>query len=174
MIAGRSFLGKQFILVREWLKIVVLFMLLGFAAYANVLSYPFVHDDIAFIKENPNIHKIDDFSSFIKPVFSFRNDFSIANFYYRPLLELYYRVEYQLFRFNVWGYHLTNILIHIANSILIFILLSKFMRQISPKIHNKGIFAIVPLLFLIHPVQSESVACISGVSNLMYTFLERC
>ena len=132
--------------MREWLKIAALLMFLGFAAYANVLSYPFVHDDIVFIKENPDITKIKDFSSFINPAASLRNNLGIVNFYYRPVLELYYRAAYQLFRFNAWGYHLTNILIHVANAVLIFVLLSKLMRHTAVNIYNKETPTIVSIL----------------------------
>ena len=141
--------------------------ILGLLAYGQTLWYPFVHDEIISIQYNPLITRFD-WNEIIHgtgtAVIKGGASSSALNAYYRPLLELLYRIEYALFGLNPAGWHLFNILLHIANSFLVYGL----MNMVSG---NKKWFAFaVSLLFLLHPVQTEAVACISGVSNLLFAF----
>ena len=87
------------------------------------------------------------------------------NVYYRPLLEIFYRLEYRLWGFHAAGFHLVNLLIHMANGLLLLALLRRLQ-------FNQWLAFGVSLIFLIHPVQSEAVACVAGISNLlMATFV---
>ncbi len=144
-------------------QVVLLFFFLGFTTYANAIFHPFVHDDIVFIQENPSIDQLSLRSIFNYTAAPFRRE-TVVNTYYRPLLELIYRLEYKIFGLNPHGYHLFNILTHIANSILVYCI---FML-IFPG--QKMIVFSSAALFLLHPVQSEAVACISGISNLCFSF----
>ena len=81
------------------------------------------------------------------------------NTYYRPVLEILYRFEYHFFGPHPFGFHLFNILVHIINGLLLFGLLQKLGLR-------EAVAWVVALLFLIHPVQTEAVSCISGISNL--------
>src|SRR5204862_8173167 len=87
--------------------------------------------------------------------------FTVTNPYWRPGLEIFYGIQYHLFGLNPQGYHFTNILLHVINSSLIFYCLKTILRR-------PGMALTVALLFLLHPVQSEAVACVSGISNLLY------
>ncbi len=152
---------KQDVHLSAWQAFFIL-LILGFLAYGNTLFYPFVHDDWVFIVKNPHIHDLSDLSTvFMTPTQS-PLDISIVNSYYRPLLEILNRIQFKLFYQQPLGYHLFNIIFHILNSFLIFRFLRGF--TLSP-----GMSLSVSILFLIHPVQSESVACISGLSNLLYS-----
>ena len=105
-------------------KIIFLLFCLGLTAYANVLFHPFVHDDLVFIANNPRIDKWDDLSGiFLKPSPQ-APALPFANFYYRPLLDLLYKIQYRVFSLNPWGYHLFNVLLHIGNSILVYRLIA--------------------------------------------------
>lgn len=136
----------------------------GFLAYGQTVTYPFVHDDVVFIQQNPRIAFFDwknIFQGTVIPV----DSSSVINAYYRPLLELLYRVEYVFFGLNPSGYHFLNILFHIASSFLVYCLVNVLVPG------KKGFALAVAVLFLLHPVQSEAVACISGISNLLFAFL---
>ncbi len=61
------------------------------------------------------------------------------------------------------GYHLINIILHITNALLCFFLMMRFTQR-------RGLAWCVAAVFLVHPVQSEAVACIAGISNLLFTF----
>ena len=137
---------------------------LGLLAYGQTIPYPFVHDDVVFIQQNPRIAFFDwknIFQGTVIPV----DPSPVINIYYRPLLELLYRVEHVFFGLDSSGYHFFNILFHITNSFLVYCLVN----VLAPG--KKGFAPAVAVLFLLHPVQSEAVACISGISNLLFAFL---
>lgn len=134
---------------------------LCFLAFARTLFYPFVHDDFILIKHNPAIGDLSNIPGIFLQTFSLEN-ISRTNPYYRPILEIFYRLQYRIFSFNPLGYHLTNLLFHFLNSILVFSLLN----QITKRTKLAGAIA---LLFALHPVQTEAVACVSGISNLFYS-----
>ncbi len=136
--------------------------LLGAAAYGQTFFYPFVHDDIVFIRQNPNIVDFDLKEIFLKTSVPSQSS-SIINTYYRPLLEVFYRIQYRLFHFNPAGYHLFNVMVHIFNSFLIYRLAGLIGSGFSA-----GFAFAAAILFLLHPLQSEAVACISGISNLLF------
>lgn len=138
-------------------------LILFFAAlltFSNTLYYPFVHDDIVIVR-NPAIQSLDNIGRVFYGPSSPSADG--INVYYRPLLDVIYRVEYALFGMNPFGWHAFNIVLHGINGILVWRLLT--LLNFSP------FFAFAAaLLFIVHPVQSESVACVAGVSNLVMAF----
>ncbi|MCB9772448.1 MAG: tetratricopeptide repeat protein [Candidatus Omnitrophica bacterium] len=142
-------------------------LILGTASYFNAVGNPFVHDDIVFILENPKVHDIASISSVFAPNSFVAHDIALANPYYRPFLDIVYRLEYWLFGKSAVGYHLVNILLHFANAVLIFVLSLRLTQR-------RGFAWCVAALFLVHPVQTESVACISGISNLLFSFFMLC
>lgn len=143
--------------------IVLVLAMLGFLAYANAIRHPFVHDDIVFIEQNPRLADLNLKNIFFREAGSVSN-FQVINKYYRPLLELVNRLLYRVIGLNPHGFHFFNILLHIVNSFLIYVMV-RFV------IGNEGIPLAAAVLFLLHPVQNEAVACISGISNLIFTFL---
>jgi tetratricopeptide (TPR) repeat protein len=155
---------QSFILKLNLKQIFLMLSVLGLIIYANTLSYPFVHDDVFFIKNNPhiadlNLKQIFNKASFDDPQLKF------VNTYYRPLLETFNRVLYKIFKLNPFGYHFINIILHVINSFFVFLVLNLILDR-------KKIGAlVVAIFFLVHPVQTEAVACISGISNLIFAFL---
>ncbi len=140
----------------------IFLFVLAWVAYLNTVRYPFVHDDVVFIVHNPAIKELTHFSTIFIPEADPTRPLAV-NAYYRPLLEILYRIQYQFFGFNPAGYHAFNILLHGLNAILVFLLSLKVLRR-------EGLAAGVALLFLLHPVHTETVACVAGVSNLVFAF----
>lgn len=141
--------------------LIPLLIIIGMLVYAQTLFYPFVHDDVVFIQKNPTIQTFN-----LKEIFLRTGDAPakrLINLYYRPVLDVVYRLQYQLFQFNPSGYHLVNILLHISNAIIILFLLRHIFKNLS-------LAFVAALVFLIHPVQTEAVACIVGISNLLCVF----
>lgn len=155
--------------VHNWINrlkpfhVILLLTALGLLAYVNAVNHPFVHDDVVFIQQNPYLADIN-----LKDVFLQTsgpdNELPLINKYYRPLLELINKVLYRIIGLNPHGFHFFNILLHIVNSFLVYIII-RFV------VGNKGFSLATAVLFLLHPVQNEAVACISGISNLIFTFL---
>lgn len=155
--------------VHNWINrlkpfhVILVLTALGLLAYANAVNHPFVHDDVVFIQQNPHLADLDLKNIFFQTSGP-KNELPLINKYYRPLLELINRVLYRIVGLNPHGFHFFNVLLHIANSFLVYIII-RFI------VDNKGFSLVTAILFLLHPVQNEAVACIAGISNLIFTFL---
>ena len=79
---------------------------------------------------------------------------------YRPLREISYALDYQFTGLNPVGYHLSNILYHILSSCLVFLIAFRLSKDIKAGF-------IAGLLFMAHPIQTESVAYISGRRDIL-------
>lgn len=111
-------------------------------------------DDQRYLTQNDDLR---DFSlSGLTRIFS-----SFYNGNYHPLTMFSYFLEYHFFGSNPLGYHITNLLLHLLNCVLVFWLISLLSRS-----------TIVPfvatLLFAIHPLNVEPVAWVSGRKDLFY------
>lgn len=147
------------LITRSPLAACAFFLLLSLAAYVNAVNHPFVHDDVVFILNNPDIRDLNPVRVF-QPKSIPGPSAGLINVYYRPLIEAYYRLAFAVFGEQAWGFHLINILLHGLNGFLLFRLFTRA-RWLPPE---SALFA--ASLFVVHPVQTEAVACISGISNL--------
>ncbi len=157
--------------VARWLDspwIILVGMLLGgLLAYGQTAFYPFVHDDVVFIRDNPRLADISLLKALKLTVdFQLRTKEGV-NTYYRPLLEWLYGWQFRLFGLNPAGYHLFNIVLHSVNGFLVFLVTR---RLSGPTGVSRWWPLGVALFYLWHPVQSEAVACIAGISNLFFAF----
>lgn len=144
-------------------KPVFLLIVFGVIVFANGLFNPFVHDDKVFILQNSRIHSLDVKSIFLDPSqWDVPNFAAVVGSYYRPMVELTHRLTYWASGFNPVGFHAVNIMLHIVNALLLYFLLKKILK--SEDAFSFGI----SLVYLIHPLQAESVASIAGVSNILY------
>ncbi len=133
-------------------------IVLGFIAYGSMLTAPFrVMDDRISIVENPAIQ------SFRNVPAVFREGYFHDQSYYRPLVNLSFMGEYRAFGFNSFFYNLDNLILHILNALLVFLLVSKLTN-------NATIGFWTGLLFVIHPVQWEAVCNVPGRSILLSAF----
>ena len=99
----------------------------------------------------------------------------LSEFYhgqYAPLNELLYLSLYTPFGYNPFFFHLASLLLHVANTILVFLCISKLLdcqsRITLPDI--KLIAFITALIFTVHPFNVESVAWMSASKILVYAF----
>ena len=129
---------------------------LGILVYANSLFNGFIWDDITYIITNPQVHSLS-----WNLVFG-RNWFNSAGFY-RPIPALYFALLYTTFGKMQFFYHVAQITLHIINAMLIFLFFRKFFK--------KYIAFILSLVFLVHPINTESVGYIaSSVSVIFFLF----
>jgi tetratricopeptide (TPR) repeat protein len=129
--------------------------------YLNSLSNGFVYDDMGTIVENVHINNLSkNFPSFFN-----RSYFKISGgeASYRPVATLSYYLLYSIFKLNSWGYHLTSLVLHILNVILVYLL-------VNLMLDNKKSSLIAGLLFASHPVHTEVVDCISYNEDLLAAF----
>ncbi len=137
-------------------KYVLLLITIGFFIYCNSLINNLVWDDIIYIINNLQVHSIN-----ISLLFSNSNLFNTPP-YYRPILTLYISSLFVLFQNNAFFYHITQLLLHTANSILVFYLFKIFFKE--------KLSFFLALLFLVHPMNVESVSIMSSGSVLYFFF----
>jgi protein O-mannosyl-transferase len=83
--------------------------------------------------------------------------------FYRPLIDLFFYVDYQIWGKSPFGYHLTNVFMHALNGILVFSLAIRLTG-------DKRIGALAGLIFAVHPSHSEAVSWISGRIDVVCSF----
>jgi tetratricopeptide (TPR) repeat protein len=137
----------------------------SFAVYINALSNDFVYDDTFQVTDNIWIKNIKYIPKiFSSSVWSFQDERSVSN-YYRPLMHLIFMGNYHIFGLNPLGFHLVNIIFHAAVSVMVYVLL---LRLLKP--HTLWPPFIAALLFATHPIHTEAVTWVSGVTEPSYTF----
>lgn len=139
---------------------------LSILVYSNTLYNGFVYDDEFIILENRWIKDI----SYIPEIFSSSMwGFKLGSDsnYYRPLVHLVLMAEYHLFGFTPWAYHLINILVHAANTVLVFLITLSLFNNPSNEGRN-GPFAafIAGAAFAVHPVHVEAIAPASVIAEM--------
>ncbi len=130
------------------------------AVFLPVNYFGFINfDDVDVVERiHRSIHDIQWYRLFIR---------SSAPQYYRPLLELICYLDYALWGLSIPAWHLTNYILHILNSCLVYLIAFNLLRS-GPNARVWASFAM--LLFGLNPMTAESVAWISGRSDLAGTF----
>jgi len=128
-------------------------ILLGIIIYSNSFQCSFHFDDFHNIVDNPRIRNLADVKSW-------------WNFYpTRPLGIFTFAVNYHFSQMNVWPYHLVNLVIHLMNACLagwltLLIFSSPAMKDLPVSRHKRGIAFLTALLFVSHPLATQSVTYI--------------
>ena len=134
-------------------KAIWIIIIVGFIVFGNMLFNEFVWDDKVFILYNPDVHQINILQLF-EP-----SNFNKAT-YYRPLVATYFAFLYSIFESNTFFYHFFQLLIHMGITFFVFLLYKKFLPQ--------GIAFVLALIFLVHPINVESVSYIASVGNIVF------
>ncbi|MDD5440330.1 MAG: tetratricopeptide repeat protein [Candidatus Omnitrophica bacterium] len=128
-------------------------------SYANTLGNGFVWDDTWLIEQN---NLIKSFSN-IRVIFTSHLGSSSpgeSNNFYRPLQELSFALDYFLWGKDPLGYHLSNLLLHAAYSLLVFGLGMMLLKS-RPAAFLAAIF------FAVHPVNTEAVTYVAGRADIL-------
>lgn len=141
---------------------VILIYVLGFAIYLNTFSVPFVFDDYPNIRDNPSIRltAVDLNSIRTAALESYASR--------RPVANISFALNYLVGGYDVKGYHLVNILIHIINGVLVYFLTLVLLRRNRTTVEqyqatNRTIRLVALLaaaVFIAHPLQTQSVTYI--------------
>lgn len=124
-------------------------LLATFVVYGNTFRNNWSYDDIPVVVENSDAHSFAGFLENKRPG--------------RPLRELTYIPEYKLFGDKPAGYRVQQLLWHGANGFLLVLLLQALGVETMAAL-------LAGLLFLVHPLQVESVANISHRKELLALF----
>jgi tetratricopeptide (TPR) repeat protein len=131
-------------------------ILIGLIVYANMLFNGFVWDDLTYVLYNSQVHTFNISTLIGSSLFNSAGQ-------YRPLPALYFTLMYMLFHQTTFYYHLVQLLLHITDAILVFILFIRFF--------SKKLSLLIALIFLVNPIQVESVSYIGSIaSELFFVF----
>ena len=127
------------------------------AIYNPVTHHPFVnYDDDRYVTENPHVRQGLTAATFAWALTSTEQ----ANWH--PLTWMSHALDCSLFRLNPAGHHFTNVLLHTANVVLLFLLLIWSTGRFAPSLF-------VAVLFALHPINVESVAWVAERKNVLCT-----
>jgi tetratricopeptide (TPR) repeat protein len=139
-------------------SIVLLFVAPVALIYSNILEAPFVLDDTVRIQDNPHI-RITNLS--IKEIVKAGWNKESAS--KRPIGNMSFALNYYFHQYNLKGYHVVNIIIHIFAGFFLFLFIKTTLSilSIESKCDHPTLIAFFSaLIWLVHPVQTQSVTYI--------------
>ena len=137
------------------MKVFVFSLLIVAICYFNAVPLPFVQsDDFLIVASNPGIRSVAPMRFLLEPYWAGYKFGGI----YRPLTLFSFSVDYAIWHRWAPGYRLTNLLLHILNGCLVFLLAAPL---IGP-----GAWA-ATAVYLFHPVHTEAIVGIVGRSDLL-------
>jgi len=86
--------------------------------------------------------------------------------YYRPVINLSYLLDFSLWGYKPFGYHLSIWLAHILNTVLVFFLAKGLLSNRARSVPQKILPLVAASLFAVHPAHAEAVAWIAGRSDV--------
>lgn len=144
--------------------------IITFFTYSYTLHNQFTNwDDGLYIDSNPYIKNLTHAN--LKMIL-FHN---ITNNYYHPLTLLSIAANYHFSKMDPFGYYLTNVIIHICNTLLVFLLVMVLLGAMEERGYGtfKGkewLAAFAALCHGVHPMHVESVAWIAERKDVLYGF----
>jgi Flp pilus assembly protein TadD len=134
-------------------------------AYAATLGYEFVWDDAPLIVNNRLVQDPGEIGTVLTSGFWETGDrHDRFRSFFRPLVALTYSLDFAIWGLEPFGFHLTNVLLHLACCWLVF-------RIARHEGLGDGASLAGAALFAVHPVHVESVAWISGRTDLVCAVL---
>ncbi len=147
----------------------VLIIALTAVVYANSLKNSFLGDDADiivnndFIKSGKNLPLVFSraYLTSLKDLdFLGTRNVGAGELSYRPVVTLSYFLDYRIWKLNPFGYHLTNLLLHTINALLLFSLANLITG-------NPVTSLLAALLFALHPVNTEAVNAVCFREDLL-------
>ena len=135
----------------------LLLVIFTLGVYNQANHFPFIgYDDDRYVYENSHVRSGLTWSTVTWALTSTDE----ANWH--PLTWMSHAFDCQLFRLNAGGHHLSNILLHAVNVVLLFLMLWRATRKLGPSFF-------VAALFALHPINVESVAWVAERKNVLST-----
>ncbi|MEM6380220.1 MAG: hypothetical protein AAF705_18660, partial [Bacteroidota bacterium] len=144
LIGPKSYFAKPW---QDWLCI----GLIAFLCYAPILQNDFVgFDDPALITNNPVVTDGD---------WSRVWTWGLYSPYYKPLVFTTWKIEKTLFGFNPFFFHLNNLLLHLFNCLMVYLIVGRLCQfWENSQRHQFAIAFWTSFAFALHPMHVESVA----------------
>lgn len=157
--------GAKFVERRQIWMCSLLLIAAGMLAYENSFAGVFVYDDFPAIVKNQKLRSLSD---------TWR-----AGMRSRPVGELSFALNRSLHDLDVWGYHAVNLAIHLTSGLLLMGFVRRTLLLLTSRpafqTHSTGIAFCVAFLWVVHPLQTESVTYIvQRFESLMGMFFLAC
>src|SRR5579862_5405959 len=136
-----------------------------FACFAPALRAGFVAwDDPSNLVENPNYRGFS--LAHVRWMFT-----TLLAGHYQPLSWMTFALDYTVWGMQPQGYHLTNVVLHAANALLVYVLaLALFPSTAAARAGSRVVAAAVAALcFAVHPLRAESVAWVTERRDVLST-----
>ena len=129
-------------------------IIISFLAYKDILGYFFTATDTLSMIETSRIQSFHDVVRIFTTPMMNNTTFAETTKYYRPISSLSFGIDYAIWGLNPFGYQLTDLILHIAVSVLVFF----FIRALT-----KGSLITAWLgavIFTVHPILIETVPAV--------------
>lgn len=154
----------------------LLLFFVSLALYLPSLRYQFVWDDVYYVLQNPAIrtwrtvpHDFVSAKAYGAPM--------IAHLIFRPLRNVSYRLDWSIAGPQPGWWHAHNILLHAVNGVFLFYLfrsvgpwLTSLFGKPPPTVSANSLAFLAALVWVVHPVHTESVAWVKSRDELLFSF----
>lgn len=89
---------------------------------------------------------------------------------FRPLISLSYFISYKIFYDNYFFYYAQNLVVHLANTYLVFQIIRKFSKKYTQELNSKRLSSVVTFLFFISPAAISNIYWIAGRTDIFVSF----
>lgn len=125
--------------------------------YAPVRAFDFVNwDDQLYLTENPHVQAGLSWANLLWAMTTTHSP------YWHPMTWLSHMLDVTLFGMNAGWHHVTNLVIHLLNTVLLFGVVQRITRE-------TGKSAFVAAVFAVHPLHVESVAWLAERKDVLST-----
>ncbi|MEN6406278.1 MAG: tetratricopeptide repeat protein [Thermoguttaceae bacterium] len=132
-----------------------LLVLAVFLVFGQTLTHDFLnYDDNLYVTENPQVSQ-----GLSLPNVLWATTARCAGNWH-PITLISHMTDCQIYGLRPWGHHLTNVLLHAMNAVLLFLVLRRMTGSIWPS-------ALAAALFAVHPLRVESVAWVAERKDLL-------
>ncbi len=140
----------------------LLICLFAIIIYLPSVNGEFILDDISLVEKNSYLKEWHSVGSYLSQEDGYSKDTGWHTGYYRPLINLSYTLDYKIWGMSAPGFRITNLILHILTCFILF----AFFNLI---IQKKNIALMLALIFLLHPVNTETVSWITSRNNILVT-----
>jgi pentatricopeptide repeat protein len=139
--------------------------------FGNSVLNDFVGDDYVVILDNSFYTSWSNFPRLFTPAYITQSDdvfnkteyFHTGSIAYRPVLSASFFVDYWVWQRNPRGYHFHNVLLHLANVLLVYFMVFSILQSESLSLWSA-------ILFAVHPLQTEAVCAIGYRADTLACF----
>jgi len=131
-----------------------------FSAFGNALFNGFVYDDHYLIKDNPFIRSFSNLPEVLTSDVTVVTPIAKPSGYYRPVSMFFLMLMYKIWGLHTFGLHLMSLLLHLANTFLVFLIIGRITSDRMTALATG-------LIFAVHPIHVEAVTPIFNYMGIL-------